>query len=84
MHRQVVCLGDLVGYNAFPRETLALMRARRIASVHGNHDLMALNWLPIEGGLLEENARLGLFAPEPSWFMRARAVASRFRPHDSR
>jgi predicted phosphodiesterase len=48
--RQIVCLGDLVGYNAFPRETLALLRARRIASVHGNHDLMALNWLPIEGG----------------------------------
>lgn len=48
--RQIVCLGDLVGYNAFPRETLELMRARGIASVHGNHDLMALNWLPIEGG----------------------------------
>ena len=47
--RLIVCLGDVVGYNAFPRETLALMRARRIRGVHGDHDLMALGWLPLEG-----------------------------------
>lgn len=38
---EIVHLGDLVGYNAFPRETLALVRARAIRGVHGNHDLMA-------------------------------------------
>jgi len=34
------CAGDLVGYNAMAGETIALMRRRAIASVHGNHDLM--------------------------------------------
>ena len=35
------CLGDLVGYHAFPVETLDLVTDARIASVAGNHDLMA-------------------------------------------
>lgn len=38
---EIVHLGDLVGYHSFPRETLALVRARAIRGVHGNHDLMA-------------------------------------------
>jgi predicted phosphodiesterase len=37
----IVHLGDLVGYNSFPSETLALVQARGIRGVHGNHDLMA-------------------------------------------
>ena len=32
---QVLCLGDLVGYNAFPRETLALLQDHGVKSVHG-------------------------------------------------
>jgi predicted phosphodiesterase len=44
----VVHLGDLVGYNSFPRETLALVRARRIRGVHGNHDLMACGRLSLD------------------------------------
>ena len=46
---QVLCLGDLVGYNAFPRETLALLQDHGVKSVHGNHDLMALDRLPDDG-----------------------------------
>ena len=46
---QVLCLGDLVGYNAFPRETLGLLRDHGVRSVHGNHDLMALARLPDDG-----------------------------------
>jgi len=45
---QVVCLGDLVGYNCFPSETLALLRESGIACVHGNHDLMAINELELD------------------------------------
>ncbi len=45
----VLCLGDLVGYNGFPRETLALLRDRGVRAVHGNHDLMALARLPDDG-----------------------------------
>jgi len=44
----VVCLGDLVGYSMFPRETLTLLREHKIRSVHGDHDLMAIGRLPIK------------------------------------
>jgi putative phosphoesterase len=34
----VYCLGDLVGYGAFPNETTALIRARAIPTIMGNYD----------------------------------------------
>ena len=46
---EVLCLGDLVGYNGFPRETLALLRDAGVRSIFGNHDLMALARLPDDG-----------------------------------
>jgi len=42
---RIICAGDLVGYNAFPRETLSMLRRHSVASVHGNHDLMVLGHL---------------------------------------
>src|SRR2546422_9645043 len=42
---RVVCLGDVVGYNCFPHETLAVLREKGIPIVHGNHDLMAIGEL---------------------------------------
>ena len=42
---RVVCLGDVVGYNCFPHETLAVLRDQRIPTVQGNHDLMAIGEL---------------------------------------
>jgi predicted phosphodiesterase len=47
--RDVVALGDLVGYNAMPHETLQMVRDRGIASVAGNHDLMAIGRLDAGG-----------------------------------
>jgi predicted phosphodiesterase len=38
---EVYCLGDVVGYNAQPRETLELLRQAKIPTVRGNHDMMA-------------------------------------------
>jgi predicted phosphodiesterase len=38
----IVALGDLVGYNAMPHETLRMLSDRQIPSVVGNHDLMAI------------------------------------------
>ncbi len=46
---QVLCLGDLVGYNGFPHETLALLRDADVRCIYGNHDLMALARLPDDG-----------------------------------
>ena len=43
-----VHLGDVVGYNTRPRETLALLREHRIPGVRGNHDLMAIGRLPAD------------------------------------
>src|SRR4051812_9155739 len=46
----IVSLGDLVGYCASPRETLAAIRREGIDSVHGNHDLMAIDRLRVNCG----------------------------------
>ena len=35
---QIVCLGDIVGYNASPGDCIALLRARGALCVAGNHD----------------------------------------------
>jgi predicted phosphodiesterase len=39
---EIVSLGDIVGYNAFPMETIILLQKAGAASVLGNHDLMVL------------------------------------------
>lgn len=38
---QIVCLGDVVGYNANPNECVALIRDREIPTICGNHDAVA-------------------------------------------
>src|SRR5438105_9875743 len=43
-----VHLGDVVGYNTRPRETLARLREHRIPGVRGNHDLMAIGRPPAD------------------------------------
>lgn len=40
---EVVCLGDIVGYGANPRECLALIRERCTLAVLGNHDQAAVD-----------------------------------------
>ncbi len=69
----VLCLGDLVGYNAFPRETLALLRDHEIRSIHGNHDLMALARLPDDGcGRLARKAiqwTRGVLTEDDWWYL---------------
>jgi predicted phosphodiesterase len=43
--RHLVCVGDIVGYNADPDECAALLRERRAVSIAGNHDLIGLGRL---------------------------------------
>ncbi len=38
---KIVCLGDIVGYNASPNETIDLVRKAGILSISGNHDMRA-------------------------------------------
>ena len=38
---RIVCLGDVVGYNSSPRETIAVLRSIGVEAVQGNHDIMA-------------------------------------------
>src|SRR5271165_3981223 len=35
---QIVCLGDVVGYNANPKECLQIVREMNLPCVKGNHD----------------------------------------------
>ena len=38
---EIVCLGDVVGYNATPNECIRIVRERDIATLCGNHDAVA-------------------------------------------
>jgi predicted phosphodiesterase len=38
---EIVCLGDIVGYNADPNECVDIVRSRNIRCVLGNHDVCA-------------------------------------------
>lgn len=39
---EIICCGDIVGYNAFPRECVDIIRKNDIACVMGNHDWAAV------------------------------------------
>jgi predicted phosphodiesterase len=43
--RRIVCLGDVVGYNADPDECVALVRSRCAVAIAGNHDLIGVRRL---------------------------------------
>lgn len=38
---QIICLGDVVGYNATPNECADILRTRSIPTILGNHDAVA-------------------------------------------
>lgn len=42
---EILCLGDIVGYNAEPNECIASLRARGILCIAGNHDRIAAGQL---------------------------------------
>jgi predicted phosphodiesterase len=46
--QEILCVGDVVGYNADPDECVQLLRARSAACIAGNHDLIALGRLGFE------------------------------------
>ena len=46
--RDILCVGDVVGYNADPDECVRLLRDRGAACIAGNHDLIALGRLGFE------------------------------------
>jgi len=45
---QIICVGDVVGYAACPRECIAIIRERNILTVAGNHDCAAVEKTTIE------------------------------------
>src|ERR1022692_620842 len=46
---RIVCLGDLVGYNSYPKECLDIIRELDIPCVKGNHDEYCSSDVPLEG-----------------------------------
>lgn len=45
---RIVCLGDVVGYGAFPNECCEILRDVNATCLSGNHDAAALNLISIE------------------------------------
>jgi len=45
---EILCVGDVVGYNADPDECVHLLRERSAVCIAGNHDLIALGRLGFE------------------------------------
>src|ERR1017187_9872287 len=45
----IACLGDIVGYNANPKECLDIIRAMNIPCIKGNHDEYCSSDKPLEG-----------------------------------
>jgi predicted phosphodiesterase len=43
--KNIVCVGDIVGYNADPDDCVMQLRARRALTIAGNHDLIAIDRL---------------------------------------
>jgi predicted phosphodiesterase len=43
--RRLLCLGDIVGYNADPDECVSMIRERAALAIAGNHDLIGLGRL---------------------------------------
>lgn len=80
----IVHLGDLVGYNSFPRETLALVQARGIRGVHGNHDLMACGALSLDhcGPLARRALEWTRDALSPAELAYLAALPGELRPAD--
>ena len=57
----VVCLGDIVGYNANPKECLQIIRDMNIPCVKGNHDEYCSKEDELEG--FNPNAAAAVFVP---------------------
>lgn len=54
---EIFCLGDIVGYNAYPEECLNILRDRNIKSVMGNHDFASVHG---EDSWFNKNGAIGL------------------------
>src|SRR5882724_6328409 len=46
---RIVCLGDIVGYNANPEECISLLREFDVLSIAGNHDRAVTGQITTEG-----------------------------------
>jgi len=45
---QLLCIGDIIGYNADSDECAAILRERGVVSIAGNHDLIGIGLLGVE------------------------------------
>jgi predicted phosphodiesterase len=83
--RETICLGDLVGYCAQPREVLALLRDEGVPCVRGNHDLMALDLVdpahcnPLGRRAIEWTRQV--LSPDDNAFLASLPDTLRPRPH---
>ena len=76
---QLLCLGDIVGYNADPDECVAVLRARDALAIAGNHDLIALGRL--DPGRCSNKARYSLRRTRRSLAPASEAYLAALPPH---
>ncbi|HYG56428.1 MAG TPA: metallophosphoesterase family protein [Burkholderiales bacterium] len=76
---EIVCLGDIVGYNADPDECAATLRRRGVASIAGNHDLIAIGRL--DTSRCANNARYALERTRQRLGVETAAYLAELPPH---
>ncbi|HET7197978.1 MAG TPA: metallophosphoesterase family protein [Burkholderiales bacterium] len=70
--RELLCVGDIIGYNADPDECVALLGSRSVKVIAGNHDLIATRRLGFErcsnkARYALERTRRRIGAPAAAW-----------------
>lgn len=70
---EILCLGDLVGYNAAPSEVLAIAMQPGMTSINGNHDRYVTGVTPLDPSIKKDTAfiiewtRDKIAAPQNAW-----------------
>ncbi|MBI3270254.1 MAG: metallophosphoesterase family protein [Planctomycetes bacterium] len=72
--QEVLCLGDVIGYNATPREVITLLSENKVQCINGNHDRFLAGSTPIDPSVRKETSHViewtrGVLGPEHSQFI---------------
>lgn len=56
--QQILCLGDVIGYNATPREVIEQLQVHNVQCINGNHDRFLAGSTPIDPSVRKETAHV--------------------------
>lgn len=55
---KILCLGDIIGYNASPKECLEVLMAAGVECINGNHDRFMTGTTPIDPSVKKETVQV--------------------------